>query len=604
MTKGFIISKIVLTGKDSESAIIEFKMGLNVITGPTGTGKSFIFDCINYMLGGKSLDRVPPEATNYDKIFLEVLYRNRFFTLERATKGGQYQLYQSNYDQIDTIEPKLLLNKHDKNNEDNISTFLLRFCNLDSKEIRFNNKGKKVSLSFRDICHLSLIPETEITKLESPIFAKGGFQKTKEINVVNFLVTGQDDNAVIAEPDEKVIQFKKGKIEILDELINSFKEEENDNKISESDEELKLLEENIIKLKSEQSEILNQFTINDSKRKDISKSVFNNETLLDNLKETLSRSELLKAHYHSDLNRLNSTIEAGLLLSENTQNVSSCPYCNNEIKNLTSENEILSTIASCENEIEKINFLLEEVLESIALLEKNKLELQSKIDEETKALLEIEKFINTNINETLKQMELSFTQLYSKRDQLLNKKFKRESIEKFIEYKSGISNSIKSKQEIVYKELTTSTMYPISEKIYQILEKCNYSELDTVSFSESTYDFVIGAKNRNLSGKGERAITYATFVLAMAEHLLGKEYSFSVPVFDSPLVTYRKPNSNGEGISEDLAMDFYRYCAIISKLPQIIILENEEPPLDILNKINHIKFTKSKTDGRYGFIPK
>ena len=146
-------------------------------------------------------------------------------------------------------------------------------------------------------------------------------------------------------------------------------------------------------------------------------------------------------------------------------------------------------------------------------------------------------------------------------------------------------------------------MFPISEKIYQILKKCNYSELNTVTFSEITNDFVFGAKNRNLSGKGERAITYATFVLAMAEYLTKKGHSFGVPVFDSPLVTYRKPNSNGEGISEDLAMDFYKYCAISSKLPQIIILENEEPTSDIVDKINHIKFTKNKTDGRYGFIP-
>lgn len=603
MTKGFILTKLVLTGKGLESAIINFKKGLNVITGPTGTGKSFIFDCINYMLGGKSLDRIPPEATNYDKMFLEILSNNEYFTLERATKGGQYNLFKSNYNEKDTVESKLLLAKHDKNNEYNISTFFLDFCNLGGKEIRFNNKGKKVSLSYRDICHLSLIPETEITKLESPIFAKGGFQKTKEINVINFLITGQDDNAVIAEPDEKIIQFKKGKIEILDELINSFGEEDYNTKNSESDDRLKMLEDNILKLKNEQSEILNQFAINDSKRKHLSKSIFNKETLLEHLKETLSRSELLKAHYHSDINRLNSTIEAGLLLSENPQNVSSCPYCNNEIKNLFSENEILSTIASCENEIEKINFLLLEVQESIILLEKNKIELQSSIKKESTTFLEIEQFINTNINESLKQIELGFVKFYSKRDELLNKKFKRESIEKFIEFKSGISNSIKSKQDNMFSELSTSTMFPISEKIYQILDKCNYSDLDTVSYSESTYDFVIGAKNRNLSGKGERAITYATFVLALAEYLIKKEYSFGVPVFDSPLVTYRKPNANGEGISEDLAMDFYRYCAIISELPQIIILENEEPTSDILDKLNHIKFTKNKVDGRYGFIP-
>ncbi len=603
MTKGFIIQKLILTGSGLKSAIIDFKSGLNVISGPTGTGKSFIFDCINYMLGGKSLDRIPPEATNYDKIFLEISSENNYYTLERATKGGQYNLFNSNFNERDTVKPKLLLPKHDNKNDDNISTFLLSFCKLNGKKIRTNKNGKKVSLSYRDICHLSLIPETEITKLESPIFAKGGFNKTKEINVINFLITGQDDNSIITEPDEKIIQFRKGKLEILDELINSFSEQEKKIDNSESNQILMLIEDGILKLKIKQSEILNQFAINDTKRKILSKTIFENENLKENLKETLSRSELLKAHYHSDIDRLNSTIEAGILLSENPQNTSSCPYCNNEIKKISSDNEILKTVTSCENEIEKISFLLVEVNESILLLEKKKIEIQTLIEKEKRSLFEIESIINSNIIESLKDIENSFNELYSERDRLLNEKFKRESIEKFIEFKSDISDSIKPKQDNIYNKLTSSLMFPISEKIYQILKKCNYSELNTVTFSEITNDFVFGAKNRNLSGKGERAITYATFVLAMAEYLTKKGHSFGVPVFDSPLVTYRKPNSNGEGISEDLAMDFYKYCAISSKLPQIIILENEEPTSDIVDKINHIKFTKNKTDGRYGFIP-
>jgi len=44
-------------------------------------------------------------------------------------------------------------------------------------------------------------------------------------------------------------------------------------------------------------------------------------------------------------------------------------------------------------------------------------------------------------------------------------------------------------------------------------------------------------------------------------------------------------------------MDFYRYIANKSKLEQIIIIENEEPPIDIIGKINHIKFTRQN-----GFI--
>jgi len=239
MINSFMLTKLVVTGNGLEPAVIEFKTGLNVITGPTSTGKSFIFDCINYMLGGQSLDRKPPEATTYDKIYLEIRANNNIcYTLERAINGGQYNLFETKYENINSVTPKLLLAKLDKDNEDNISTFFLNLCNLSNKEIRKNKKGTKVALSFRDICHLSLIPETEITKIESPIFAKGGYQKTKELNVVKFLITGLDDKSIIAEPDEKVVQYKKGKIEILDELILTFSNKVNTSKNQETDEQL------------------------------------------------------------------------------------------------------------------------------------------------------------------------------------------------------------------------------------------------------------------------------------------------------------------------------------------------------------------------------
>ena len=77
-----------------------------------------------------------------------------------------------------------------------------------------------------------------------------------------------------------------------------------------------------------------------------------------------------------------------------------------------------------------------------------------------------------------------------------------------------------------------------------------------------------------------------------------KFYRIRIPVLDSPVVTYKKPDANGEGIKLNLAMDYYRYLSK-SKIKQIIIIENEEPPVDIRDKINHIKFTGLNN----GFIP-
>ncbi|MFZ1617771.1 MAG: hypothetical protein WAT41_10520, partial [Flavobacteriales bacterium] len=137
-----------------------------------------------------------------------------------------------------------------------------------------------------------------------------------------------------------------------------------------------------------------------------------------------------------------------------------------------------------------------------------------------------------------------------------------------------------------------------------VLNGINYPKLTAVSYSEDKSDFVISGEDRSLFGKGYRAIIYASFIVAIQELLFNRSYSVGIPVLDSPLVTYKKPSSNNEEIPIDLAMDFYRYISRNKLLNQIIIIENEEPPEDILDNINQIIFTRSETIGRYGFIPK
>jgi hypothetical protein len=188
--------------------------------------------------------------------------------------------------------------------------------------------------------------------------------------------------------------------------------------------------------------------------------------------------------------------------------------------------------------------------------------------------------------------------------QLFEKKYKLDAAKTFREKITSINNaSSDSSAGNDFDKLNTAIMQPVCDLVTQILRDCNYSNAGTVTFSEDTMDLVIGNQNRNLSGKGLRAITYAVLIIAITEYVKDREYSLSVPVFDSPLVTYSKPKADGEGISQDLAMDFYRYCAKKSTCDQIIVLENEEPPQDIMNDINYISFSGIEGDINRGFIP-
>ena len=47
----FTIRKLTVSGGGHQDSIIEFTDGLNIIIGPSNTGKSLIMDCIDYVFG-------------------------------------------------------------------------------------------------------------------------------------------------------------------------------------------------------------------------------------------------------------------------------------------------------------------------------------------------------------------------------------------------------------------------------------------------------------------------------------------------------------------------------------------------------------------------
>ncbi len=55
---GFVITRLALTGPNRADAELLFRRGLNVVTGPSDTGKTFAFQCIDFMLGAST----PPKA--------------------------------------------------------------------------------------------------------------------------------------------------------------------------------------------------------------------------------------------------------------------------------------------------------------------------------------------------------------------------------------------------------------------------------------------------------------------------------------------------------------------------------------------------------------
>jgi DNA repair ATPase RecN len=100
------IRNILFTGP-VKCAELSFEPGVNVICGASDTGKSFLAESVDYMLGGSSLKEIP-ERTDYSKIGLTIgATEGEEWLIERATSGGDFSLTDLNV--VDAEEIKLRL---------------------------------------------------------------------------------------------------------------------------------------------------------------------------------------------------------------------------------------------------------------------------------------------------------------------------------------------------------------------------------------------------------------------------------------------------------------------------------------------------------------
>jgi hypothetical protein len=173
-TTGFYVSKLQYSGPAVDSSSIEFLPGLNVVYGASNTGKSFLVETIDYMLGGKGPLTDIPETTNLDTIDMVLTAFDQSYEihLRRSMAGGPFLLIPpsgSPDSDEPAREPKQLSETHNAKRDENLSSFLLQKLNLDGKLVRKNARNDVVSLSFRNIARLCIVNEEEIIQKRSPL---------------------------------------------------------------------------------------------------------------------------------------------------------------------------------------------------------------------------------------------------------------------------------------------------------------------------------------------------------------------------------------------------------------------------------------------------
>lgn len=607
---GFIITGLALIGPSVPVAAIKLQNGLNAVIGPSNTGKTFIAQCINYAMGASTKPKEIPEAAAYETVALSLVIdnTNESIVLSRSLKGGDIRL--------ETNDLSVVLKaKHDPDRTDTVSYFLLEKTGIAGKKIRTHANGKTRDISFRDVAPLVFVSETGVIKEGSPVFTGQLQSRTPELSVFRLLLSGIDDSSIVAKEDRDTLKTKQeGRTEVIAHLLDSAKKKLEALQIDGDAASLRSQLQRVETVFEQASLALAQEQQSTSSLEERRRSAWEKLRHLESRSKVLSelqtRFQLLREQYVSDLRRLESIAEAGVRLAQMPEE--RCAICGAAPEHHDREHigqEELSDpgeiVTACQNEALKIRSLIADLQNTVAENNRELVRLNGEREENRSELESSSEELKKELQPRLKVALENFQFSQSRRDDVRDAIALFESISEFQRMLAEVGDTARGGPKEKLQALPgASELETFSKEVENLLRSWRFPDLDRVTFSETDYDMVISGRRRASHGKGVRAVTHAAFTFGLLNYCKNKGFPHpGFALIDSPLIVYRQPDADESGFSPALKDAFYRSLAADFQDRQVIIIENDGPPMDVRSIANIIEFTGAE-HGRSGFIPR
>ncbi|MCW2986843.1 MAG: hypothetical protein JWR63_4413 [Conexibacter sp.] len=610
MNTGFALRELRVTGPGKKDAVVRFADGLNVISGPSDTGKTYILQCVDWTLGAGKPPKQVQAAIGYTAVQLTIERRSdgAQLTSSRSLTGGDIELSGSGE------ETGPLKAKHKDGDTTTASGYLLDLSGLTGRRVRIDKAGATRGLSFRDIAALTLIDEDDISAERSPVHSRRNNTKTVEERVFRFMITGEDDSS-IAGPvvPRHQRQRQDGQADLLDQLLVDLRAERGTIAVIQ---DLDAGERRLIDLAARVTSVSDALTTQqqtsasmEERRRPAWQALRETESRLQVLQELQTRFELLEQQYRSDLRRLEATAEAGGRLEE--LEAGRCPVCgalaeHHDRTHAGNHAEPGDVVVASRAEATKIHMLLRDLLATLEANRSDIGELSAKRETRADALSRIDREIDEQLRPRL--AALTRTLREAERDRhaharALDLSRREQQLQQLLKTARGPVRRPKPEEAFATAGVTSAEAERFAQQVEELLRAWHFPELDRVTFSDDAQDIVVSGQARTARGQGVRALTHAAFTLALLRLSADDHRPHpGLAVIDSPLAVYTEPDASQQGFSPAVKDAFYRAIAADFSDVQVIVLENEVPPDDLATRATLTHFTKA-AHGRYGFIP-
>jgi hypothetical protein len=619
---GLRLRHLVFHGPNRPAAAVEFGAGLNVVLGSSETGKTFIVETIDFMLGGRPPLRDIPDRVGYDRILLGMeTIDGEEFTLHRSVEGGAFRAYAGLHRELPgtEVEGKDLADQHNERSSENVSTYLLERCGLAGKRVRKNKLGETNSLSFRHLARLVVVNENEIIRPRSPLLDENPTANTPNVAAFKLLLTGVDDSALTASrPRTPEVQTREAQLGLLDQLFDSYRSRLRDLTSDPGDleDQLGRIDASLVDHTTQLNATESDYRELTTRRRDLRKRLEDGRERRTEIDSLLARFDLLGRHYLSDLGRLRGIEEGGTLFQAMGQGP--CPLCGadpeHHRRHASSDVNIDAIVIAARSEIVKIEVLRQELTETVAGLQREADSFDRRLPIAERDLRRVAEQVERLLAPRLNRLRASYKTFADKRGEVREAISLLQTIRDIERRRTELENGADGGPDasIADGDLPASIADGFAQGIEAMLNAWHFPDSGRVFFDTKTQDLVIAGKRRTARGKGLRAITHAAFTLGILDYC--RRNSTPHPGFvilDSPLLAYRPPkegDTEAEGSDDelrgtDLKDRFYTYLGEWSVDRQVVIVENTDPPDGIRGRSEVTFFSKNPHSGRYGFFP-
>lgn len=588
---GLLPAKVVFDGRRT------------LIRGPSDTGKSHIWKCIWFLLGGTGALEPFPESQGYDSLELAFLHGEHEYLVRKAMSGSAARVLVR---MDDLLVPDGTPNPFEDVDQD-LGELLVRLSGAAGKLV-LRNRSEKGPLTGDDLRHWALLSQPGMISEDA---TKGkGHGSDKHVSSYSLFLSGLDDSAVELYKTASQKDQAKGRLAAAEAELARLRgviPADTDRAsavaaLAEVDERLDMFATQLQARSAVLKELRQQIFV-------AGDALTTATTQLASATSMRERFTLLDLKYTSDLARLGATDEGIAFFQALAE--TPCPLCGTAVEQHVDPDSLKPRTPTkyrdaLAAEAGKIRALRRGLQTSLAHEQTRLATATADVQRLTASLTALEEQEKV----VLRGASLEFDS--DPRDLA-------ESHTRFSSLIDAFDEAVRLTGEIArLKEATKQKQTALVRNVgqhgndvgaiaRQMLNDWGFTSIQSVYVDPKACDLVIDGRRRLSYGAGKRGLFLSAMTIALMQHALRSGHPhLGVVVLDSPLKAYAQketPDNDREIPTATVNTSFYSWLSRFEGPGQIVVLENETVDSVTARALDAIEFTDDYTRGRQGFYP-